>query len=287
MEIVFDTSDPDAVYLATREHGYVYSYDNGRSWQHPADAVVHEGTVSSIAVDQVDKCTVYIAKGRNVIKTEDCNRTFDPELFVDATGETVTRVRTDWYDPQVVWIGTTGGSVVKSMNGGDTWTTVMRLGDGVVDLLVSRADSRVVVVATEDKGLFRTSDGGATWEDLEAALDPFRNAKNGILLREDVSGSVMYYANERGLLRSRDQGKSWEGVELLTPPSSVRIYGLAIHPDDGDRVYYGTSGTFYSATDGGKEWHTRELPTSRAATAIAVDPDETDLVFVGVTEIEE
>jgi photosystem II stability/assembly factor-like uncharacterized protein len=287
LDILFDPSDADAVYITTREHGYLFSYNNGAGWQRPTDETLTEGSISGLAIDPSDKCVVYVAKGNNVLKSIDCNRTFDPETFVEATGQAVTVVRVDWFDPQVVWIGTSGGDVVKSENGGGTWTAIARMYDPIVDLAVSNKDSRIVVVVTAEDGPYRTTDAGATWQDFEEALDAYEHADTGYALRQDKSGDMMYYASGRGIFRSNDQGATWSPLTLITPPSSVRIYSLAVHPDNGNILFYGTSSTLYATTDGGVEWTTRELPTTRSATAMAADPNGEGLLFVGVSKIEE
>ena len=97
----------------------------------------------------------------------------------------------------------------------------------------------------------------------------------------------MYYANKYGLLKSVDNGATWEGLTLVTKPRSVKIYSLAVNPDDGNNVFYGTATTFYASTDGGASWSTRELPSTRFATALAVDPNAVGTVFLGSSTIEE
>ncbi|MEK7665924.1 MAG: hypothetical protein AAB337_03550 [Patescibacteria group bacterium] len=284
--ITFDAADDDAVYAGTTEKGLLFSYDNGASWQRPGDAKVLEGRVYGVAVDPRNKCTIYTAIGSRVMKSTDCNRTYDTETFVEANGKAIRAIELDWYSPDMVWTVTAGGDVMKSINGGDSWTTVTRVGDNVMDMMIDNADSRIVIVATEDDGVWRTVDGGATWSELADAIDDYRSAEVGYALAQNSDGSMMYYASKYGLLRSTDHGATWTGLTLLTAAGSVRIYSLAVDPNDGNVVYYGTNNTFYSTTDGGDNWATNLLPTDRAATVITIDPDDSSTIFLGVARVE-
>ena len=285
--IVFDAADPDAMYAGTMEDGLLYSYDNGTSWEQPTETALREGRVRGIAVDPRDKCTIYVALSSRVMKSTDCNRTYDTETFVEGSSKIVRALELDWYAPDTVWIGTSSGDVLKSTNGGDTWTTVVRVGDGVTDVMVDGSDSRIILVTTEDKGIWRTADGGAEWTELEEELKEFKNSEEGYQLAQNSDGSMMYYASAYGLLRSTDHGATWSALTLVTASNSVRVWSLAVNPDNGNEIFYGTSTTFYNTTDGGENWATNELPSDRAATALAIDPDSTSSIFLGVARIEE
>ncbi len=282
---VFDAADPDALYVGTVEDGMLFSYDNGASWQLPGQAEVRTGHVYSIAVDPRNKCTIYVALDSHIMKSTDCNRTFDTETFVESAGKAVRALKLDWYTPNTVWAATAGGDILKSVDAGAKWTTVERVNDKVVDLIVDRSDSRILIVVTEAKGLWRSSDGGDTWTQLDKGLADFKSANVGYAFTQNSDGSLMYYANKYGILRSQDHGATWSALTLLTAPGSTHIYALATSPDDGNVIYYGTDNTFYATTDGGSTWATQTLPSDHAAAALAIDPNKTANFFLGVATL--
>ncbi len=284
--ITFDPQDPDTLYLGTSANGMLVSYDNAESWQLIKEPEMRSGTVKSIAVDPKDVCTVYVAKGANLMKTTDCLRSFDTQAFVETNGKAVDVVRTDWYNDQNVWLGTAAGDIVKSTDGGKSWSTLGRPKDALVDILVSNGDSRVVFAVTESKGIWRTTDGGAFWHVLTDELAAVGDLGKGRFMTQSKDGSIFYYVCEYGILRSVDQGASWSALTLLTKPKSTVIYSMAVSPFDANVLYYSTANTFYSSTDGGATWNTRELPSTRTATVMTVDPNDASLLLAGFATIE-
>jgi hypothetical protein len=123
--VVVDPANAGIIYVAYSGGGVWRTLDDGATWASLSDAL---GTLSTgaLAMDPANSSTLYLGLG-------------DP---FDGTG-----------------IG-----LVKSTNGGDTWSAPVYLGASTVtpDVLVSRTDSNVVMAAT-NAGLFRSTDAGATW----------------------------------------------------------------------------------------------------------------------------
>ena len=286
-ELVHDPSDPDAFYAATGGSGMLYTYDNGASWQRPENSEVRSGFIQDISIDPSDLCTIYVAKSSRIMKTTDCHRNYDTETFVENNGKTVTALMVDWFNPSIVWAGTSAGDVIKSTDNGATWTTMTRLKDDVTDILVSNKDSRTVIVSTERKGIYRTLDGGDNWEELEERTEGFNDSDKGYFLTQSNDGSIFYYINEYGILKSTDDGFTWEAIELLSTPGDVHIWSMAVNPEDANIIYYGTDTTLYSTTDGGSNWGTRKLPSLRAAKALLIDADNVESLYTGFAAIED
>ncbi len=284
--LLFDPSDPDTLYLGTTGNGLLVSYDNAASWLRIKEPQLREGVINAVAVDPSSKCTVYVAKGANVLKTTDCNRTYDTQAFVETNGKSVLVLEEDWYNTETVWLGTAAGDVIKSVDGGKNWSTMNRVRGAVADILIDNADSRIVLVLTQARGLWRSEDGGANWVQLDDELKNVGGGEDGFQLTQTKDGAIQFMINQRGINRSLDHGKTWEALTLLTKPNSVRIYSMAVNPSDANMLSYGTDTTLYTSTDGGTNWATRALPTTRAATALAVDPNDPAALFVGVATIE-
>lgn len=280
--VVQDPQDANALYIGTTENGLFYTYDGGESWFQPAQ--IGRGRVPAVAVHPKDKCVIYVAYENKVLKSEDCSRTWN-STFLDArTDKRVKVVAIDSYNPNVIWLATNSGDLLRSQDNGASWSPIYGFQDDVYQLVMSPSDSRRLFVATKSHGIWRSDDAGANWIDLSPKYKDFAGAKEFSGLAIGVSDSkLLVMASKFGLLRTKDGGDTWEKIDLLTPAGSTVIYSLAIDPKDPNNIYYGTATTFYRSANGGVNWVPKKLPTSRVATALIVDELNSSVLYLGVT----
>lgn len=284
-----DPSDASAYYIGTAANGVMFSYDAGTTWQRPESEAARSGKVLAVEVDPRDVCTYYVLKAGRVLKTTTCGRTFNDQTYVESRdNEALTGMVVDWYNPNVVYVTSTAGDVFRTTDGGATWATLYRTDDQITAFAVSNADSRVLLLGTRRHGLIRSTDSGVTWTEMEDALkDEFKDSDKVYDFAQTADGSVLYMSSDYGILASKDNGATWEGLKLIPASGEVDILAIAVDPNDGNNLFFGTKNTLYHSTDGGVNWTTSELPTARAASVIAVDPDNGKRVLLGVQTIED
>ncbi len=297
-DLVIDPSDAAAVYMPTVDDGLYYTYKITKGWNFAA--TLPRATINNVAVDAKDKCNIYAAIGNKLYKSADCNRTWTEVYFDSNPAVQVSAVAVDHYTAGSVYIGTSRGEVIKSLDGGATWRTIQRLNDGVKRIAVHPTDSRIVFVASVKNGLYRFNSGeavnldqlseyqnkfdGTNWLDLNAELKEFNMGFNFKAL-EFSSEHTMFLASDKVLLKSLDNGASWAKVKLITPEKETMINAFAVNPKNASELYYVTDTTFYRSIDGGNTWTTKQLPTSRAGSALLVDPANNNVIYMGIKKI--
>ena len=142
------------------------------------------GRIGDIAVHP-DKKTWYVGVASGgVWKTENAGTTWSP-IFDGQASYSIGTVVLDPNDPDVVWVGTGennaqrsvsyGDGVYKSEDGGRTWRNMgLKASEHIGRIAIDPRDSRVVYVAAQgplwseggERGLYKTTDGGATWEKI-------------------------------------------------------------------------------------------------------------------------
>lgn len=283
LNMEMDPEDDTFMYIGTRQNGVLYSQDSGISWMQPESDALSDGLIYHIEVDPTDVCTVYVAKGSRLYSTRDCMRSFDSETYVDnRSGVSVVQVAVDWFSASTIWIGLSNGDVLKSTDSGDTWQTVLKTGEEISNILIHTTDSRNVLVSTFGKGLYKTEDAGADWDEVDGGLSDLKKSETVYSLIQSDDSSVVIAANGYGLVRSTDFGSTWEAIELVTSAGQVTIRAVGMDVTDPDTLYYAANATFYHSDDAGSTWDTEKLPSSRVPRAMLVDPDEPAVLYIGV-----
>ncbi|MEO1009287.1 MAG: glycosyl hydrolase [Planctomycetota bacterium] len=248
------------------------------------------GRIGDLAVNPHRDAEYYVAVASgNVWKTVNDGITFEP-VFDGEGSYSIGCITLDPNDTNVVWVGTGennsqrsvsfGDGVYKSINGGGSWTNVgLPESEHIGMIAVDPRDSDTVYVASQgplwrsggDRGLYKTIDGGETWERIlhvsddtginEVHLDP-RNPDvlyASAYQRRRHVWTLINGGPEGGLWKSTDAGATWKEINSGLPGEDKGRIGLDISPADPDVLYAiveaakGESG-FYRSDDRGETW---------------------------------
>jgi photosystem II stability/assembly factor-like uncharacterized protein len=186
-------------------------------------------------------------------------------------------------DPRIIYVGTAGGGIWKSTNGGITFFPIfekytMSIGCITVnqnnpdEIWVGTGEINVRNSVSVGTGLYRSKDGGKSWEhlgfkDSERIAEVVLHPKDPKVAYVCVLGNLWNKSNERGVYKTRDGGKSWE--KILYVDENTGCGDLAIDPQEPDVIYAGMwqvrrmpyffisggpGSGFFKSTDGGKTW---------------------------------
>ena len=284
-QLVLDPNDEAFLYLATQNNGLLYSEDVAVSWEQPRGAMMKDGTVSAVAVDPKDSCTVYVAKGPRLYKSTNCMRSFVDGVYVETRPNiTITEIAADWYTKGNVFIGLSNGDVLKSADGGKSWKSLLKTGFSVTGILFSNKDSRQMLVSSVDSGIQRTLDSGEHWDKVVGNKVALGTTESIYRFVQTKDGSTVFASTKNGIARSTDFGFTWQPLKLLTAPGEVTIRALGISPTDPKIIYYATTSTFYRSADGGVTWETKKFPSARIPQTLQVDPKDSSVLYIGVVE---
>ena len=158
------------------------------------------------------------------------------------------------------------------------WTWAGPDGGAVLSLAL-QPNSSTVLYAGGEAGLFKSVDGGASWQLLvEGPAAPV------IAIGIDPVDTSTVYAGLRfqGLLKSTDGGAHWTdaGQGLPDPPFGLRVNALALR---GGAVYAGTDVGLYRSVDGGASWQAlgEGLPASPVL-SLELDPSQPATIYAGL-----
>ncbi len=226
-----------------------------------------------------------------VWKTDDYGRTWQP-IFDDQPTGSIGDVEVAPSNPDVIYVGSgegvqrpdlsVGDGMYKSTDGGKTWIHLgledaYQIGGLAID---PKNENRVFVAAlghpygpNAERGVFRTTDGGKTWEKvlfmdentgaIQVTIDPVNTNiiyADMFAARQGPWENGEFTGPQSGLFKSVDGGNTWKRLEKGLPGKNEGLgrIGFCISPSNTNRMYAVISskkgGGIYRSDDAGESW---------------------------------
>lgn len=291
---------PSTFYLGASGGGIWKTEDYGTSWYNVSDGYFSTPSIGDIAVAQNDANIIYVGTGSdglrsNVIagkgmyKSIDGGESWQP-IGLDDTGH-IGAVEISPENHNVVYVAAIGQAfnaseergLYKTKDGGRNWEQVLYISDetGISDVEMLPGNPEIVFATAwkaerkpwtiisggenEEGGLFKSVDGGVSWEKVTEGLPTGLIGKMDLAL-SPADSSIVYLlveapGDEGGLYKSNDQGQTFEQVSdhdgIITRP--FYYANIDVDPQNPDIVYAMATGNFISK-DGGENWERLAVP---------------------------
>ena len=269
-------NNPNLYYMGTAGGGVWKTEDSGSTWEPISDGY-YGGSIGAIAVSESDENIIYVGEGEQTLrgnvssghgmwKSTDAGETW--KYIGLPKSEHISRIRIHPENPDIVYVGVIG----------NLWKP------------------------NSERGLYKTNDGGLTWEKILYVSD---KAGIGDLVIDPNNSRIIYattwqmkrngYRMDSGgpdskIFRSYDSGKTWEDISEFNglPSFPWGIVGVAISPVNSKRIWVmveADNGGLFRSDDGGNNW--KKVNSNRALrqrawyyTRIYADTQNEDKVFV-------
>jgi photosystem II stability/assembly factor-like uncharacterized protein len=256
----------------------------------PIGPALMSGRIADIAIHPTEPNTWYVAAGSgNLWKTTNAGTTFKP-IFENYGSYSIGCVTIDPTNHDRIWVGTGenvggrhvgyGDGIYLSEDGGKSFRNMgLKESEHLSVILVDPTDQDTIYVASQgplwstggERGLYRSQDGGETWEQVlaggpwtgvtDVVMDP-RDPKVLYAATHQRARTVWAVINggpETGIHKSTDGGDTWRELKTGLPGADMGKIGLALAPEDPDRIYAtielaGPSGGFWVSEDAGMSW---------------------------------
>jgi len=318
-DIAIVPDDPATWYVAVGSGGVWKTENAGTTWTSLFDG---QGaySIGDVALDPNDPNRVYVGTGENnggrhigfgdgIYRSNDGGKTWK-NLGLKKS-EHISKIIVHPEDPDTIWVASQGPlwspggerGVFKTTDGGTTWENVLAKGPytGATDLLIDPRNPERLYAALwqhhrtvaayvgggPESGLFKSEDGGETWQPLKTGLPGGNKGKIGMAI-SPMQPDVVYAAIELdrrkgGVWRSDNRGASWVKMSDETGKGTGPHYYQELYasPHYFDRIYL-VSNTSQISNDGGKTWSSLNNSTKHVDDhAIAFRPDDPDYIVFG------
>ena len=275
------------------------------------------GRISDFAVNPKNHSEIYAGVGAgNIWKTTNNGTTWTP-VFDKYGAYAIGCLAMDPDNPSVVWAGTGenthqrqlgyGDGVYKTEDGGASWKNMgLKESRQIGMIAIDPRNTDVVYVAAEgsiwgpggDRGLYKTADGGKTWNKV---LDISENTGVNNVVLDPRNPDILYATSEQrrrhvytkigggpesAVYKSKDAGKTWNKIMTGLPSVDIGGMGIAISPVNPDVLYLimeaaGESSGFFRSVNRGVSWEKMSTYASSGQyyNEIYCDPKDVDKVY--------
>ena len=261
------------------------------------------GPVTAIAIDPQDSTTLYLASGAGLFQSGDSGATWS--LVNPRPTCCISTLAIDPQTPSTIYALTRDGGVLKSIDRGSNWIPAnlglpvdaggrYRITSLVID--PENASALYTGNALPGGGVFKTTDGGESWDLVNSGLP----AGGIVALAINPQDPAMIYAIAQGnfgektggVYKSTDGGTSWTAVNAGLDSNAYYVSILAIDPSNPDMVYVSGYDTgLYQSTNGGANWspagYGMTAPgygrTADTVIALPFDPRDSNIVYAGTS----
>jgi photosystem II stability/assembly factor-like uncharacterized protein len=327
LSITYHPKKPATIYVGTVENGIFKTENGGENWE-PIDFPPKR--IYSFILDKNNPDNRMFASGvlgewGKIFRTDDGGKNWG-EVYTEPGQKTVVTVLSQHFrDNNVIFAGTSAGTIVKSTDGGDTWKNIGNKFDGgAADIVFDASKSFVTYLLMFGKKLYYSSDGGMKWIDWEeekqkevralqekaskvavggnateamrlqesAQKLSERNEKNKMpdgmvsITSDPLRSGIIYAGTGAGLFQSTDYGKYWYEVNIIESAKKFPIRSIAINPGNSNEIVFVAGKAFYKSVNGGETWAVTGLNVDRDASFVSYDPFDSKYLFVGLRKFQ-
>lgn len=312
-DFAFGPPDTDTVYLAEGLDGGIFRSDDGLTW-HSSNQGLGATRVKSFTLDPTTS-TLYAAAANGIHRRPRNLTAGDAWELLPASrrhGKCCSKVLVDPENPQILYAGGENSGILRSHDGGDTWT-VLNGGDPKAFLpgsFVMDPKEPSTLYVANGSGVWKSTDRGDTWSVDSApaqarllAFDPFDperllvattletwesvdDGETWTLLGDAPGGfptamffdpllpGALYGATSSEVTRSGNGGSTWFALGTEGLPSSRAIETLTLDPRDKSTLYAGTLSGLHVSRDGGMTWSLFEggVDPEKWVISLLIDP---------------
>jgi photosystem II stability/assembly factor-like uncharacterized protein len=251
------------------------------------------GSAQIVAIDPSNSKSL-LAGTRSALlyRSLDAGETWEPLPFPRLFGVSIYSIAIDPKRPGLYFIGAaeetgrqgdTGAGLYRSDDAGKHWVLVEALKNkSVFSLAIWSGDSQVIVAGTGE-GLWRTLDGGDTWN-RNSSVDNPEMQKIVSLAFHPSNKDILYAGTPHLPWKTTDGGATWTSIHSgLIDDSDV--FSLRVDPSQPERVFASACSGIYCSRDSGGQWtKLKGIPgTDRRTHIITQDPGNPAIVYAGTT----
>lgn len=287
LSIAINPFDAKNVFVGTRGGGVLKTDNGGDNWEY---LKFQPEKVYGLDIDPTDGKTIYASgvwqKRGKIYKSLDAGVKWDEIYTTASAGPLVISLVIDKKSPNTVYATTSDNQVIKTTDGGTSWSNIFTATAPVLDVVIDSGNSSLIYAVTQNGDILRSKDAGKEFESLPRVVGSTVkiNVNFNLIEGDPVNGNWIYATGQEGLFRSKDAGDNWEKIEILSVPQTFPVKALAINPRNSSEIVYGAAQAAYRSLDGGSNWETFQFNVSKTVRVIKYAPHDSTNLYLGLAK---
>ncbi len=287
LSIAIDPQDSQIIYIGTKEDGIFMTKDGAESWEKLDFPPVK---VYGLAINSFNAQIIFVSgvwQGRGKIYKSENSGTDWKEIYTEpADGTVITALAASPFDGNVLYAGTSEGAIFKTTSGGESWSNLTKAPSAVTSIAFDAASADAVYFAIFKGGILGTRDGGKTFSDLAKNIEGGRKLRRASqvfsIAADPREAGILYAGLDEGIMKSANFGETWDPLNILESSKGFPVRAIAVNPQNSKEIIYSSAQAVYKSIDGGVQWSTAQLQTSKIVSVFKYDPQNPGTIYLGL-----
>lgn len=274
--------DPNAIYIGTESNGLFVTKDGAESWQEVPFADKVYGLFFDPQNTEIMYGSGIFNKRAKIYKRFQEGQDWK-EIYTEPSEDTtISTLALDETNPQTIYAGTSEGVILKTTDGGQTWSNLKKADGPIISIVFDKANSSHIYFGVFQVGVLETKDAGKTIENITGK---FENAGSSLsvytVVADPYLSGVAYVGTEKGIYR-RSADEKWTEMNIIESSKTFPIRSIAINPKNSKEIIYSSAKAIYKSSDFGATWSTFQLDTVKEISLLRYDPLNPSKIYAGL-----
>jgi len=282
ISVTIDPIDSNKIYLGTKNKGIIISENNAELWKKFNFPTKED--IYGIAINYFNSQIMYASgtlddRGK-IFKTNDGGENWEEIYTEPSSGTYITAMAMNNNDPHNIFVGTNKGVILKTSDGGISWNNLYSSNGAVAKIIFSEDENNNIYFLIYQKGVLMSDGDGNDFKKIKDEKTKLKLQGVFSIEADRNKSGTLYIGTDKGLFKSTNYD-TFEEVDIVASSKKFPIRAIAVNPFNSKEIIYSVAQAMYRSVDGGENWSTTQLDTTRVVSDIKFNMNNPNIILAG------